>query len=504
MSKFSFKPSGHTNNEYSEKSETAKVVKPYTRDTSDNKLFKSIQVDDISKVTNSETEWYLDGDGIVWKSCSSVESLYLEIKNLVTGEVFEVENITKFKGLGKKISENSWLGTTNIKREANGEVPFTVDDFEITQKSHLNFLEEEKAFEQVQIMIRTKLKNLREQFQIDNIRFCIGEGSCFRNDLDTVEPYKGQRPELRPILLKRTRKWVIDSLNGIMAPRGFENDDFVEWHAAEGFRNYKKTGVFSKGCIGEDKDMLSNAKILINFGVYTGEGNPEKGKFKYPKPWIIGDSGMSVGEIDLIVKGVKNPKKECKATGLIWVVLQSWFLGDTADHYKPLQHLKHYPTNYGDVQAYKDFSGLSTPKEVLQKAIDLYAEMFKYGVQYTSHKGEELDVDTFTYMSTYFKVAYMTRSANDSTDLPKLCEAFKVDTSKVVGNNKLTPPVRTFCGKESHIAELQTLIKDILDNNVKGLKSKKKADAAIEIDAIKEKLESINFECHYEMVQKEK
>ena len=418
--------------------DTGRIKTTYTRDLSDNKLFSNIQVDDISKITDKNTKFYLDGDGVVWKACSSVESMYIEVKHKTECIFFEIDNITKFKGRGSNISENSWLGLENIKRESKGLVGLVVEDFDIVQKSRLNYTTEEKAFEQVQVMIRTKLKNLRDQFQIDNIIFCIGEGECFRNHLDLVEPYKGQRSPLRPIMLKKVRQWVVDVLGGEVAPQGFENDDYVEWKASKGYQDFKKTGIVSAGCIGEDKDMYSNPKLLISFGVHTGEGNPNKGKFKYPKPWLIPDSSVSVGEIDLIIKGVKTPKKECKSTGLMWLVMQSFLLGDTADNYKPLQHLKDYKTKYGDVQAYKDFSGLTTPKEVLQKVVDLYFELFTMGVKYTSHKGIEMDVDTMTYMDTYFRVAYMTRSETDTMDFYKLCKAFKVDTSKIIGNNKPT------------------------------------------------------------------
>lgn len=499
--KFASKGFTPSSNVYEEQ-DSGRIKQEYIRDLSDNKLFKNIQVDDLSAITNDNTEWYLDGDGVVWKTCSSVETLYITVKNKTTGEEFDIDNITKFKGATKNISENSWLGIENVKRVAKGETPYTVEDFEIEQKSRLNFTSEDKAFEQAQIMLRTKLKNLREQFQIKNIKFCIGSGECFRHSLDTVELYKGQRSELRPILLKRVRQWVLDELNGLEAPAGFENDDFVEWHAAEGFKDFKRTGIVSKGCIGEDKDMLSNAKLLINFGVHTGEDNPNKGKFKYPKPWLIGDSSMSVGEVDLIIKGVKNPKKECKATGLVWLVLQSFLLGDTADHYKPLQHLKHYKTNYGDVKAYEDFVGLKTPLEVLQKVVDIYAEFFPYGIQYTSHKGEDLDVDTMTYMETYFKVAYMTRNSNDLTTFGKLCEAFKVDTSKIVNNNRYTPPTKVFVGNEEKLLESVEVLQKVLKETMKGLKSMKKTNAAVQIDLIKEQLESIlDIESHYEMKQ---
>ena len=89
-------------------------------------------------------------------------------------------------------------------------------------------------------------------------------------------------------------------------------------------------------------------------------------------------------------------------------------------------------------------------------------------------------------------------------DFYKLCEAFKVDTSKIVDNNKLTHPIKTFVGDEEHLNGVSTLITSILKEDMKGLKAMKKADQGVVIDKIKEKLLSIDFESHYEMKQFDK
>lgn len=477
-------------------SETKKIVEPFKKDLSDNKLFPQLQIDDISKVTDEKTRWKLDGDGIVWKSCSAVETLYITVECKEEGIKEDLDGVTVFKGRGKSISVDSWLGVLNVKREVKGLKPLSPEDFIVTEKNKLNYKTEDIAFEQVQIMIRTKLKNMREQFGINNIDFCIGDSGSFRDSLPLPEKYKGSRSPLRPIMLKRARAWVLSDLKGELAPEGFENDDVVEWFGTKGWSDYKKTGIISYGVIGEDKDMMSNPKLLINFGTHSGKDNPNRGKFKYPKPWLIPDSSISVGECDLVV----TTKKEFKATGLTWLVAQAFLIGDKADFYLPLLHLP-VKANYGDVAAYKDFVDLKTPKDVLQKAVDLWSEWFKYGVQYTTHEGVELDVDTMTVMNTYFLTAYMTRNDKDSTDFYKLCKAFKVDTSKIVGNNKLTPPVKTYVGCEDNVNETEDLLTSILKEDLRGLKSMKKADQAIVLDRIKEKLGSISFESHYEMQQ---
>lgn len=482
-----------------------KVVKPFVRDGSDNKLFTEIQVNDLASITDSSTRWKLDGDGIVWKACSSVETLFIVVKNLETGDEEELQGIQQFKGLGKKISVDSWLGVQNVKREAKELPLYTPDDFEVTQHSRLNYKTEDIAFEQVQVIIRTKLKALRQQHNIDNIDFCIGEGECFRHKLDLVKTYKGDRSPLRPIILKRARKWILEELKGELAPAGFENDDYVEWFGMRGYRDYKKSGVFSFGVILEDKDGFSNPKLIVHFGVHSGKDNPKKGQWKYPQPWLIHDTSVSVGEMDLVV----TSKKELKASGLKWVIAQALLIGDSADCYSALKHLPpHHKKgiNYADVGAYKDFVDLKTPQEVLQKVVDLYADFLPYGVQYSTHSGKELDVDTMTYMNTYFLVAYMTRSDKDTTDFYKLCKAFKVDTSKIVSNNLLTPPVRVFITNdttEAKVLTLQSTIASLITDELTAFKALKKADLCDRMDSLKEKLSAMNdsFEEFYHMKQ---
>ena len=84
------------------------TVKEFKRDLSDNSMFKNIQVDDLSTITDENTRWKLDGDGIVWKACSSQETLYIVAKHLTEDVSVELKGITEFKGGGKAISDNSW------------------------------------------------------------------------------------------------------------------------------------------------------------------------------------------------------------------------------------------------------------------------------------------------------------------------------------------------------------------------------------------------------------
>lgn len=499
-SKFSFKPSGFTQDGEGENNSPEKVVKPFVRDDSDNKLFKDIQVKNITDIITEDCVGHFDFDTPIWKSCANMENKFVTVKHKVEGWEEEFKNVSTFRGLGKGIKPNSWLGMKNVEREVEGLPLYSLEDFDISDGARLK-MEHEKTLDQAKVQIHMKLKQIRQQYRIPRIKVHIGSGECFRHELDLVRPYKGNRNESsRPIILKELREWVEKELDCEVALKGYETDDRVEHFGWDGYRNYLKTGKFNHLVIASDKDAKNNAKLLVDPDTHVGENNPLKGKFKFPQAMLIKDSTKDCGDIGIIQKQSSTDYKFYGFKGLLW---QAFLSGDGADNYNSLTHLKQ-DLNFGDESAYRLLKPCKNAKDSLQATIDKFAELLPYGVQYTSHKGDELDVDTMAYMETYFLVAYMTRSYQDDMTFKKLCEAFKVDTSKVVGNNKLTPPVRTFCGNEPHIAELESLIKDILDNNVKGLKSKKKADAAIEIDAIKEKLESIDFECHYEMVQKEK
>ncbi len=477
----------------------SKQKKEFVRTTGDNSLFPEIQVTDITKITDENTVMVLDSDGIVWKACSSAESLYIIAKHKTEDVSVELDGVQKFKGLGKKISVDSWLGVQNVKREVQGLPLWAADDFEVEQFNRLNFDTEAKAWEHVQITIRTKLKNLRIQFGIEKILMIMGEGKCFREDLGQIKKYKGQRSPLRPIMLKRARKWVLDELGGEDAPAGFEGDDVCTWYAFKSHLNYKKTGIHTYMACCEDKDALGTPCLLANFGTHSGKDNPLKGQFKFPNPWLIGDTSEGVGCIDLVVKG----KKELKCTGLMQLVAQSFLIGDTSDNYSAL---KHYPqkTDYADVAAYKDFAELKVPKDVLQKVVDLYAKLFPYGNQFEDYKGQQVDIDTMQYMNRYFLTAYMTRSANDSMDWYKLCKAFDVDVSAITDNNLLSAPVKVF--NKDNAEKVLDDLKVVCDNLIppaKGWKSLKKADKDIFVEKMMQNIEDMKpcFEDFYEMKQ---
>ncbi len=99
-----------------------------------------------------------------------------------------------------------------------------------------------------------------------------------------------------------------------------------------------------------------------------------------------------------------------------------------------------------------------------------------------------------TYMDTYFKVAYMLRSIDDKMDFYRLCTAFKADTSKIVDNNKVTPPEEIFNKGNGELIATETklIVKDLLATDIKSYKSLKKDLLVERLDSTQEKLNRLS------------
>ena len=486
--------------ESAERENDQKESKPFVRDDSDNKLFKEIQVKDISSLLSDDCIGHWDFDTPLWKACANMETKYIIAKHIKEGWEEEFANVTTFRGMGNGIKEKSWLGMKNLERELEGKELYTLEDFEITDHARLK-MDKDKAIDQAKVQIHMKIKQIRDQFRVPKIKVHTGGGECFRHNLDLVRSYKGNRkPTARPMILSEIREWVNKELLSEIAKEGFEADDRVEHYGTIGYVNYRRTGKFNHIVIASDKDAKNNPKLLIDPDTHTGEHNPLKGKFKFPQAMLIEASDRDAGDIGIIQKTESVDYKFYGFKGLLW---QAFASGDGADNYNCLSHLGQN-LNFGDDSAYRLLKPSKTAKDALQDTIDKFSELLPYGVQYTSHKGEELDVDTMTYMDTYFKVAYMTRNYEDNMDFYKLCEAFKVDTSKIVSNNLLTPPQRFYEGSEEHIKEVEDVLNNLLGNDLKSYKSLKKGDLVERMDKVKEILESISFDSHYVMKQFEK
>lgn len=484
----------------------------FERDESDNKLFKEIQVKDPWErgIIRKETVGVWDFDTPIYRISQTMENTFIRVicKNDESISA-DLKGVTEFKGRGKKISESSWLGRLNLEREVEGLEILTEEDFTVEEHQKLKY-DEEKAMEQAKILVYKKIKSIRQQYQLPKIKLLLGEGDTFRNKLPTCRPYKGNRKDtLRPLLLKKLRKWLVDELGATMStPRNdgemIECDDWVNIYKWEGNVNYLKNGWFTYIAISSDKDDMGCAGGSINPDLHSGEDNPLKGKFKFPQLMVIPSTQECAGNLEFI-------KNEIKGYGFKFLIYQAILGSDSADNYDALGHLKdsEYILSFGKTSAYKVLQPCKTAKEVLEKSLEAVYDLLPYGVQYKDHLGEEHDVDTLTYLNTYFLIAYMSRSTSDGMNLFNLCNLFKVDTDKLTDNNLWTAPYKEFNTGQSEeiLGDVLSVLSSLKDNELKSYKSLNKGGLVERLDESLEKvdrsIEDINSRM-FRMVQKNK
>ncbi len=477
-----------------------KAVKPFVRDDSENKIYKEFSVADITPLLTEDCIAYYDADTLYHQAATNQQVKFITVKHIKEGWEEELDGTKVFKGLGKGIKKDSWLWIKNLELEVAGKEPYTLEDFEVTDGQRLKG-DHVKCVESAKVQIYMKLKRVREQFRIPKIVTVIGSGDNFRHSLDLCRPYKGNRKNtLKPILLDELRAWGVEELDAIVTPESpvhgvIETDDYVDMKGVEGAQYYQKHGRYNKIAVLSDKDGYNAQKLLCNPDTYNST-HPKKGQFKYPQAIVVPNTAESVGDIEVIARGKSTDYKFVGFSGLLWQILTF----DGADGYSALGHLNG-GMGFGADSAYKLLKPCTTAKEALQATIDKFAEILPFGVQYQNHKQEALDVDTITYMNTYFRCVYMLRSLDDTMDFYKLCKAFKVDVSAITENNKYTPPMKTYVGDNNHVSEVEALIEEIIKSDFKGIKSMKKSDQGPVLDSIKEKLMSIDFSSHYEMQQ---
>ena len=452
-----------------------KDEKPFKRDEGDNPIFKEWQVNNLKDIITEDCVAYYDADTLYFQAASNQETKYIRVTHNEEGWSEDFAGVKVFKGLGKGIKKDSWLWLKNLERETEGKDTYKLEDFTIEDCSKLNG-EKDYCLEQAKIQVNLKLKRVRQQFGIDKIICVIGSGENFRHELPLCRLYKGNRKETAPpILLKELRQWAVDKGLAMLAPESpvhgnIETDDFVDMMGWEGALHYNKTGKFNKICILSDKDGNNSAKVVCNPDTYSGE-HPKKGQFKFPQPYRVPNTQESAGDIEIIPKETSADYKFIGFKGLLWQILTS----DSADNYSALGHLNG-GMGFGTESAYKVLKPCKTAKEALQAMIDALAKVLPYGVQYEDHKGDKQDVDTITYINSYFRTAYMLRSLDDQMDFFKLCKAFKVDTSKIENNNLWTAPYQVEDKEATYevMKDLLEKMKSLQANQLKAFKSEKK------------------------------
>ncbi len=417
---------------FSKKANKGVETKPY-RVTADNKYLKSVQIKDVENLISEGCVLWVDADSIPYFAAALQDDNYVEVTHTKSSRSMEFKNKTEFKGSSRKegvITQKSWLGVKNLEQEAKGKPLFELSDFEIVQKKRLT-AKEDVCVERAKSYMKDYLGTILDQSGCSTMKVVIGSGHNPRYSLELPSIYKGSRQEQeRPILLSNCREWLQDNYDTVVV-EGEEADDRVQREGYLGIPSVNGTSKYTVMICAIDKDSLGLPCLNFNY--------QKKGPLWInPNPWIISD-----WEVDGDVGIIEMDDGKCRTTSLLHIARQICTI-DSADGYSMYLHFPkdmHPKEKFSDAGFYKQFCLLDTPEKVLAGIVERYHITWPKGLQYVSHTGKEMDIDTMTYLEMIFTCVYMLRKPAGEESMKTWFDRYKVDYSCLVDNNLPEKPL---------------------------------------------------------------
>lgn len=279
-------------------------------------------------------------------------------------------------------------------REYCEEKNVNYDDFIIEDKVEAEHVKNCLA------VLKKSVEKLKREFKITHIEMYHGGKGNFRSVLPLIEEYKGQRSEIKPVHLPDCVKYAEDVL-GSKCVIGVETDDIVQMRwldctKLDGVTCYLATvDKDAKQVYQSEKEFL-----IINLASFEVE------RFK-----------GGLGELHT------NSRGEVKGTGLKWLVFQL-MQGDAVDNYA---QKKLFKKRYGEKSFLKDFNDLDTPKQVLEKHVEVTKRLLPEVVEYTTWDGKEVKMSWLEVQELYWSCAYMRVNPNDKTTFESLLKEYGVE-----------------------------------------------------------------------------
>lgn len=245
----------------------------------------------------------------------------------------------------------------------------------------IEYLSEAKAIAKFDSIIeeyRKKAGNHITHF----VGFLTPSGDKHKCILGTEDQYQLQRTGTEKPKHHKALKSYAASLSFIkMSPLGYEADELLIYNAE---RKGDKGVVMSI-----DKDMNIAQNTWVIHLQKDGSGDPV---------W-----NTELGHLDLYRKGT-----DVKGTGGGFKFLAYQALaGDRSDHYFGLK-------NFGPVKAVELIHGCESQKEVVQKCLEVYTEVYGESHSYTSWDGQEITKTPLEMLQMHFEMPYMSKGPNDT------------------------------------------------------------------------------------------
>lgn len=356
-------------------------------------------VENFKAIVTEDVEIALDLDQTCYVAAAGAEKRTVVAKHKKSGKEKEFRNKTEFWGRQKNVV-GGWLKDQNINRETaaiakgKGFVPWTRDDFEITEKQVA------EPVENCLHLLKIKINAILDFAQSQNGLGVLGGSDNFRLSLPTPEIYKGNREDtLRPLLLQETRDYVTKKYGAIVID-GIEADDYLTMKQFSGWTHYQRTGKFNIMVASFDKDQVQCPGLILNT---LRETEGRTSSWKHPFPMLIDDS---MGDLWM-------EKGKCKGWGHKFFGYQMLF-GDVSDNVKPYQN---FDIKFGEAGAFKIISPCTTEKDMWTAIVNQYKEWFPTGVEFKDHLGNDRKFTAGQWAGVIFQLVYMKRSRTDSTTL---------------------------------------------------------------------------------------
>lgn len=377
-----------------------------------------------------ETVIVIDDDSFTYHAAAASQKDEVKIINNITGEeileeyikkepIYDVDgevvgedeipstrrfkNKTAFYGMGKKVISN-YLANMNAEREANGEEPYTKEDFTIEKVT--TPLARGIAIRNLE----SSVNSLRKLTGVDKVVRCIAAevDTNFRLDLPLPVKYKSCRDHLeRPVNLKFLKQYAREYL-GSKVIDGMEVDDVIQMYATKAYATFKKEGWIPYLVFTEDKDNLSTISSAIIW-------NPRKveGKFVYTSPFLV----EGLGEI---WEGKNNT---IKGYGFKHLCYQMLFGDPNTDGFSPT---KGFGKRFGVKSILSALEDCETGKDCIKAVDEVYDTWFPEGyVEFKDYKGlkgaladedmRDVKLSVEEWKEVIFQCLYMKRSFNDKT-----------------------------------------------------------------------------------------
>lgn len=170
--------------------------------------------------------------------------------------------------------------------------------------------------------LRVAIKRILDTLGTDEYIMCLSSPNNFRNEIATIQEYKGNRvPDSKPVHFKLLKDYILASNNSNVVD-GYEADDLLAIFYNELDPNREGKAII----VTQDKDLLQVPGWFLSIGTEKhreyGEYNevfeitPEVGMYNFYSQLISGDSTDNIPGIYQIT-GTRNSKKHLDRLGFL-------------------------------------------------------------------------------------------------------------------------------------------------------------------------------------------